>query len=86
MKIIAENTDTFVVIMTKDEAAQFAGAYSAYSMEDKPRVGSNIKLGDIYSSAREAIEDYEKIQKSVEELHKAAVRVITKMDIKNKEK
>lgn len=85
MKIIGASKDTYIVEMTKDEAANYAGHYSAYEHERKWEVGTVLPMGDIYQKAQEAVNDFGVIKKSVDELHKAAVRVITKMDINHKE-
>lgn len=82
MKIIGEGKDSFVCVMSKDEAANYAGEYSAYNFREQWHEGTTLKMGDIYSKAAEAINDFEVIKKSVNELHNAAVRIITKMDLK----
>lgn len=86
MKIIGEDKDNLIVLMSKDEAANYSGEYSAYHMREKLMPGSKVDMSAIYKEAREAIEDFDKIKKSVDELHKAALRVITKLDISKKEK
>ena len=84
MKILGEDKDNLIVMMSKDEAANYTGEYSAYHMREKLIPGARLDMGTVYKEAREAIEDFEKIKTSVDELHKASVRLITKMDIKNK--
>ena len=84
MKILGASKDTYIVEMTKDEAANYAGHYSAYEHERKWEVGTVLPMGDIYSKAQEAVNDFQVIKKSVDELHKASVRIITKLDISSK--
>jgi hypothetical protein len=85
MKIIGESEQTYIIVMSKDEAANFAGEYSSYHIRDKWKVGAEIKMGDIYKKATESIADFTVVKESVDRLHSAAVRVVTKINLAKEE-
>ena len=55
MKILGEDKDNLIVMMSKDEAANYTGEYSAYHMREKLIPGARLDMGTVYKEAREAI-------------------------------
>lgn len=75
MKVIGESSDSVIVQMSKDEAANLAGIHSAYTAEregKKMAAGTEFSISEMYKNAcdtlsfyRESKEMFTKAQNSI---------------------
>lgn len=87
MKIIGLGTDEIVIIeMTKEELAQVAGYYAAYSLERDEKhpkkliPGTVLKIGKMYTEAKAIIAAQQECTSAATTLRNAANRFLQHFD------
>jgi hypothetical protein len=78
MKIIGKNSsDGFIVLANREELCQVMGFYSSYGMKeaDKPDIGKEIKVSDLYQALSVSRERRDEISKLANQLRTVAGRV-----------
>ena len=87
MKIIGEANQSWIMEISKEEAANLCGFSSNYCDEVKKfQVGSTVKIGKVYEEAVSSIRLMNDLSTDIERFSKNCINLQRKIEIKAKEK